>query len=164
MAAPHTKDKGDLGVAKAYADLVAQGYMVMFPTTEHAPFDLVTYANGEFSRIQVKYRSARLGAVYVSFKSTWSDRNGVHTRPIDKHQIDAMCIYCPETDECYYVAPRDFRKSVTLRITPTRNCQSVGVLHARNFRHLDTAGGTQLSLLDASAIDETPPPKTPLHE
>jgi hypothetical protein len=152
MAAHHTKDKGDLGVAKAYADLVAQGFMVMFPTTEHAPFDLVTYVGGQFSRIQVKYRSARLGAVYVQFKSTWADRNGVHSRPMDKHEIDAMCIYCPDTDQCYYVSPRDFRKSVTLRITPSRNSQSVGVQHARNFRTFNPDGGDQLSLLEETEI------------
>jgi hypothetical protein len=37
MTRHHTKDKGDLGVAKAHADLVAQGYVVLFPATEHAP-------------------------------------------------------------------------------------------------------------------------------
>ena len=35
--AHHTKDKGDLGVAKAHADLVSQGFVVLFPATEHAP-------------------------------------------------------------------------------------------------------------------------------
>ncbi|MEA3055553.1 MAG: hypothetical protein QOD30_985, partial [Actinomycetota bacterium] len=35
--AHHTKNKGDLGVAKAHADLVGQGFIVLFPTTEHAP-------------------------------------------------------------------------------------------------------------------------------
>jgi hypothetical protein len=38
----HTKEKGDLGVAKAYCDLVEKGYLVLFPSTEHTPFDLVT--------------------------------------------------------------------------------------------------------------------------
>ncbi|WP_371815001.1 group I intron-associated PD-(D/E)XK endonuclease [Mycobacterium sp. DL440] len=37
----HTKDKGELGVAKAHADLVGKGFYVLFPATEHAPFDLV---------------------------------------------------------------------------------------------------------------------------
>ncbi|MET0901103.1 MAG: group I intron-associated PD-(D/E)XK endonuclease [Mycobacterium sp.] len=36
--AHHTKDKGDLGVAKVHADLVSQGFTVLFPATEHAPF------------------------------------------------------------------------------------------------------------------------------
>ncbi len=92
MGAHHTKDKGDLGVAKAHADLVEQGWMVLLPTTEHAPFDLVAYRDGQFRRIQVKYRSGRTGSVEVQFKSVWDDRNGVHTKRIDKAAIDLVCI------------------------------------------------------------------------
>jgi hypothetical protein len=55
----HTKDRGELGVAKAHADLVGKGFTGLFPATEHAPFDLVAYADGEFDRLQVMYRSAR---------------------------------------------------------------------------------------------------------
>jgi hypothetical protein len=58
----HTKDEGDLGVAKVHADLVGKNMIVLFPMTEHAPFDLVAYADGHFNRLQVKYRSARGGS------------------------------------------------------------------------------------------------------
>lgn len=132
----HTKDKGDLGVAKAHADLVVKGFYVLFPATEHAPFDLVAYADGVFHRVQVKYRSARGGAVQLNLRSTWSDRHGVHTTPIDKEAVDLVCIYCPETDECYYIRPIDHGASVNLRITPTKNGQQKGVLHAAAFRDL----------------------------
>lgn len=54
MVGHHAKDKGDLGVAKAHADLVSQGFTVLFPATEHALFDLVAYADGVFHRLQVK--------------------------------------------------------------------------------------------------------------
>ena len=98
------------------------------------PFDVVAYRDGEFHRVQVKYRSAATGHVEVAFKSAWTDRHGVHERPIDKAAIDLVCIYCPETDECYYLRPDDHGQSVTLRITPSRNGQKVGVLHAADFR------------------------------
>lgn len=137
MASHHTKDKGDLGIAKAHADLAAKGFTVLFPATEHAPFDLVAYASGQFHRLQVKYRSARGGAIKVHFRSMWSDRNGTHMTPIDKHAIDAVCIYCPDTDECYYVRPGAHGSSVTLRIAPSRNSQQAGVLNASAFRELE---------------------------
>jgi hypothetical protein len=132
----HTKSKGDLGVAKAHADLVEQGFIVLFPTTEHAPFDLVAYDEGEFHRVQVKYRSAKAGRVYVRFQSFWADRNGTHSVVMDKSSLDVVCIYCPETDECYYVRPLEHPGSVTLRISPCRNGQSRGVLHASLYRLL----------------------------
>jgi len=136
MAPHHTKDKGDLGVAKAHADIVSQGYVVLFPATEHAPFDLVAYADGAFCRLQVKYRAARAGAITVHFRSVWNDRQGTHAKPTDKTAIDVVCIYCPETDACYYVRPDDHGASVTLRITPSRNGQRNGVLNAATFRDL----------------------------
>jgi hypothetical protein len=61
----HTKSKGDLGVAKAYCDLVEKGYAVLFPATEHTPFDLVAYDGSRFVRIQVKYRRAVNGSVHI---------------------------------------------------------------------------------------------------
>ena len=139
MVTHHTKDKGDLGIAKAHADLVSQGFTVLFPATEHAPFDLVAYAAGVFHRLQVKYRSARRGAVTVMFRSAWADRNGTHMTRMDKGAIDTVCIYCPETDECYYVRPDAHGASVTLRITPSRNGQQAGVLDAAAFRELPRA-------------------------
>lgn len=138
MKAHHTKDKGDLGLAKAHADLVAKGYVVLIPMTEHAPFDLVAYRNGEFQRVQVKYRSARSGSIEVQFKSNWTDRHGVHTALIDKAAVDVICVYCPETDECYYVRPADHGKSVTLRVVPSKNRQVLRVLLASEFRSMPT--------------------------
>lgn len=136
MATHHTKDKGDLGTAKAYADLVAQGFTVLFPATEHAPFDLVAYRSGVFHRVQVKYRALRSGRVQVAFSSSWADRHGTHSRRVDKSEVDVLCVYCPDTDECYYVRPADHRHSVTLRVTPSRNGQATGVLAAERFRRL----------------------------
>jgi hypothetical protein len=52
----HTKHKGDLGVLKAQVDLYQKGYMILYPQTEHAPFDLVIYKDNQFKRVQVKYR------------------------------------------------------------------------------------------------------------
>jgi hypothetical protein len=132
----HTKNKGDLGVAKAHADLVEQGFLVLFPTTEHAPFDLVAYADATFIRVQVKYRAARRGAVRVEFVSSWADRNGTHRVPLDKGAIDAVCIYCPDTNECYYLRPTEHGSAVTLRVMPSRNGQRAGVWPAAAFRRL----------------------------
>jgi hypothetical protein len=126
-------------VAKAHADLVGKRFTMLFPATGYAPFDLVSYSAGEFHRLQVKYRFARAGVVTVKFRSIWADRNGMYTTPIDKGTTDAVCIYCPETDECYYFHPDAHDASVTLRIAPSRNGQLAGVLDAAAFRELPRA-------------------------
>jgi len=81
MGHHHTKDKGDLGTAKAHADPVAQGC----------------------------------------------------TTPLDKAEIDMLCIRCPDTDECYYVRPGYCNETVTLRVDPAKNGQQVGVRLASRF-------------------------------
>ena len=135
----HTKTKGDLGVFRAQLDLAEKGYGVFLPLTEHEAFDLVAYKNGLFQRVQVKYRSADDGKLFVRFSSSWADRHGVHIQKMDKAEVDVVCIYCPDTQLCYYFDPLLFRKSVTLRVTPARNSQTKGVLPAENYRNMPPA-------------------------
>jgi hypothetical protein len=101
--------------------------------TEHAPFDLVAHNDGRFWRIQVKYRTAVDGVIKLPFRSCWADRHGVHTIVMDKDSVDLVCIYCPDTRRCYYIDPRRHRKNVQLRLRPTKNGQSKGVLFADDF-------------------------------
>jgi hypothetical protein len=131
----HTKSKGDLGVLKAQLDLFEQGFTICLPQTEHSPFDLVAYRSGEFRRVQVKYRAlGSNGALQIRFSTCWADRHGVHTAPIDKKEVDLYCIYCPDTDECYYLEPSQFRSNVSLRVRASKNSQAKGVNFAANFR------------------------------
>lgn len=132
----HTKDRGDLGVAKVHADLAGSGHAILFPVTEHSAFDLVAYKAGAFVRVQVKYRSARAGALTVHFRSLWADRHGTHTSPMDKSEVDVVAIYCPDTDGCYYVRPSEHGQSITIRVLPARNNQARGVIHGSALRTL----------------------------
>jgi len=122
-----------LGVLKAQVDLAQQGFTVLLPLTEHQDFDLVAYKDSKFWRIQVKYRSANNGRLEVHFRSTWSDRNGHHFVDVNKSEIDLYCIYCPETDECYYLDPSMFNKSVTLRVNVPKNNQVTGINLASDY-------------------------------
>jgi PD-(D/E)XK endonuclease len=133
MKIHHTKNKGDLGVAKAHCDLVEKGYIVLFPTTEHAPFDLVAYDGNKFIRIQVKYRRAVNGSVQIRLENWWADRNGSHGVPIDKSQVDVFCVYCPDTDKCYYFKPENAKTYFSLRIETPKNNQSKNINFAEDF-------------------------------
>ena len=130
-----TKDKGDLGVLKAQLDMYEQGFTLLNPVTEHAPFDLVAYKDKMFWRIQVKYKSVdKTGSITVHFRSCWANKKGTHMQPVDKGEIDLYCIYCPDTDECYYLNPLDYKRSVTLRVKAPRNNQLKNVRMAADFR------------------------------
>ena len=131
----HTKSKGDLGVLKAQIDLFEQGFTIFVPLTEHSPFDLVAYRDGEFRRVQVKYRAVtQHGSIEIKFSTCWADRHGTHTVPIDKNEIDLFCVYCPDTDECYYIEPGKFSSNVSLRVKTPKNNQAKRVNFAADFR------------------------------
>ncbi len=131
----HTKSKGVLGVLKAQVDLFEQGFTICVPQTEHSPFDLVAYKDGEFRRVQVKHRAlAKNGALEIKFSTCWADRHGTHIVPIDKNEVDLYCVYCPETDECYYLEPKKFGSNVSLRVRASKNSQAKRVHFAADFR------------------------------
>lgn len=135
MREHHTKEKGDLGVLKAQVDLHQQGFIILNPVTEHAPFDLVIYKKGIFRSVQVKYKSLdKTGSLTVSFRTCWTDKNGTHMRAIDKDEVDLYCVYCPDTDECYYFDPKQFNKTVTLRVNTPKNNQLNKINKASDYR------------------------------
>lgn len=133
MKKHHTKTKGDLGVLKVQCDLAEKEYAILIPLTEHAPFDIVAYKDGKFKRIQVKYRRMVNGRVMVPFQSSWADVNGSHSVDMDKSQVDIVAIYCPDTNKCYYVNPRDFGRCISLRVSPSKNNQSMGINFSENY-------------------------------
>lgn len=134
MKKHHTKNKGDLGVLKAQVSLAEQGWLPLLPLTEHSSFDLVAYKEGQFKRIQVKFRTATKGAVTVGFVSSWTDKNGTHITHIDKEELDLYCVYCPDTDECYWFDPKKFDKCISLRIEPSKNNQNKNVHFIHDYR------------------------------
>ena len=93
-------------------------------TTEHSPFDLVVYKGGVFKRVQVKYRELNArGILEVRFRSSYSTASGVATKEVNKEEIDVYCVYCPQTDCCYYFNPKLFSKSISLRVDSPKNKQ-----------------------------------------
>lgn len=120
-----TKTKGDIGVMKAKMDMLLKGYMILSPETEHAPFDFVAYKDEKFLRIQVKYVALKSdGTIEARFTRRWCNTKGSQDRPIDKSAIDWYCLYCPDSDLCYYVDPKKYAESVKLRVKKGRNTDS----------------------------------------
>ena len=136
MRRSHTKNKSDMGLLHAQVDLATKGYGLLLPLTEHEAFDLVAYKDGAFLRVQVKYRSAVDGAIEVRFRSSWAASRGTRILPLNKDEVDVVCVYCPDTRGCYYLDPRQFGEAVTLRLAPTRNKQAKRVLRADDFAEL----------------------------
>ena len=83
----------------------------------------------------MKYRKVdQSGKIDVKFSTSWADRQGTHTVAIDKSQVDVYCIYCPDSDECYYIDPRTFGLNASLRVRAPKNNQVKNVKFAADYR------------------------------
>ena len=137
MSTHHTKTLGDLGVLKAQVDLYIKGFWVSVPLTEHAPFDLIITKDGISKSVQVKARSVnKKGSLEIPFRQSYSTSNGVQTSEWNKNHIDIVCVYCPETDSCYYFNPKEFNKTLTLRVKMPKNNQKQGIHFADDYREV----------------------------
>lgn len=115
----HTKDKGDIGVLAVSFDLSKHGIRVANPASEHLPFDLIAISPDltRLARVSVKYAAAEGPVVRGSLKNSWADKNGNHASYPNYDHLDVCAIYCPDTNECYYVGKEDFGKgNFTLRL------------------------------------------------
>ncbi|MHB8896631.1 MAG: group I intron-associated PD-(D/E)XK endonuclease, partial [Candidatus Geothermincolia bacterium] len=115
------------------------GFGVFIPLSEHQPYDLIAVRDdGAFSRVQVKYRKLSAeGTVIVNFRSTYSDSNGYHHKPVDRSQFDCYAVYCPDNRKIYYVLNSEIPGLNTgcfsLRVLPPKNNQRRKVLMASQF-------------------------------
>lgn len=133
----HTKTLGDLGVLKAQLDLTQKGFIVSWPMTEHAAFDLVITDRKRSRTVQVKTRSLnKSGALEVRMVSVWTNSDGVQRKRVDRAVIDIYCVYCPDTDECYYVEPPSGLSTIKLRVRPPKNGQQKRVRLAADHRQV----------------------------
>jgi hypothetical protein len=93
----HTKDKGDLAVAKVIVDLTEKGYGVYLPISEHTKADLIA-ENGEVYRIQVKHSIDG----FLRNVNGWADKNGSHTSKYKENDFDYYALYLKPLDKIIY--------------------------------------------------------------
>lgn len=86
--------------------------------------------------MQVKYRSLKSGTITVHFRSSWNDKSRTHVVKMNKEYVDIICIYIPETGYCYYLKPKDFGESVTLRVETPKNNQTENIHLASDYRRV----------------------------
>lgn len=130
----HTKVKADIGVAKTIADLVLKGFVPCLPISEHQPYDLIAISEkGKAIKIQVKYATLKSnGTIDVKFRTSWSDKNGVHTRHYQCSDFDYYAIYCPEREVVIYV-PNKTACPKAIRFEKTGNNQSKHIKWASDY-------------------------------
>lgn len=114
----HTKLKGDIAVSAVIFDLTKRGFIISEPMSENSPYDIICDAGkmGLF-RIQVKCRKN----AYIPKATSWADRNGSHTRPIDLSKIDFFALVNDDYSKICYPSVKLAGKSFNWDIPVCHN-------------------------------------------
>ena len=143
-----TKAKGDLAELMVATDLVRKGYKIAIPYGEDWDYDLIVCREERLERVQVKYTQSDGRVIPVRCRSS-SLTNGKVKR-IKRYtasMIDWIAVYDRTSDRCYYVPSEELglgRDRISLRLTPTRNHQRLGIRFAEDY--VDLSKRPQASL------------------
>ena len=126
-----TNEKGAIGEHRVVADLINKGYRVHKPLIDSLPYDIVVSIKGFFYRVQVKYVRMRRGNIETSPRR--ANTQNVRSR---NEEFDLLAIFCPDTDQCYYIWTSEFETSIRLRTKPPKNNQKHGVRMADDYLNI----------------------------
>lgn len=136
----NTKDIGNLGEVKTIAYAIEQGWTVLTPFGDNDKYDLVIDRGNGFERVQVKCSSLKAGKVVSYTRMQHNTRTKASTIAYTTDDVDLFAIYCRDNKELYIVPSKDIannegvvRKQIGLRITPSANNQTKGVMLAEDY-------------------------------
>ena len=118
-------------------DLMRRGHKIAFPYGEDWDYDLIVCRDEKLERVQVKYSCSNGNVIAVRSRSM-SLTNG----KVKKYKyytaatVDWLAVYDPTSDRCYYLPAAelgDGKSELTLRVSPPRNNQRVGVRFAADY-------------------------------
>ena len=149
------KAVGDRTEGIVLSELVRLGkHVLISPFTENVRYDLVVEEHGCFVPVQVK--TGRLNCYgAVQFHSCSVRRGGLGGRRPYRGECELFAVYCPETDQVYYVPVTECGSTETvLRIRTPRNGQLKGVRWARDYESFPSLSRLGLA---------SPPPRIASH-
>ncbi len=151
------KGKGDLAELKVATDLLQRGHRIAIPYGEDCDYDLIADTGDRLHRIQVKYTASGEKIVIVRCRSI-SLTNG----KVRKHKyytalsIDWIAAYHHCSDTCFYINASELgggKSTLTLRRTPARNGQRIGIRYADDYREFPDHHRLPLEKMEPAGIE-----------
>lgn len=128
------KAKGELTQAIVVAALLKRGVSVSVPYGDNQRYDLILDVSGKLLKAQVKTSvyDGVSGKIFFPVCSSYAHRGG--KRKSYHGSVNCFLTYSPETRKVYMIPIKRVRTtSMTLRLRPSANNQSVGVNMASDF-------------------------------
>jgi hypothetical protein len=100
-----SKEKGDLGTAKAISHYMGNGYEVLLPIGDKRPYDLVVENDGKLQKVQCKYTThkSKQGNFCVGLRITGGNQSFHTVKKYEEGDFDLLFAATEEGD--YYEIP-----------------------------------------------------------
>jgi hypothetical protein len=130
-----TTARGSLSEIEVALRLARMGAGVFTPAFGHDhPFDLIAHWAGFLSRVQVKtVRDVDAGSIAISGSRVVDRAGGKRFPPITAEDCDVIVGFYPATGTAYVVRPVG-KTLYTLRRSPAKNGQIIGIMYEADFR------------------------------
>jgi prevent-host-death family protein len=96
----------------------------------HGRYDLILDLGTRLIRVQCKYARCKSGVIVVNVRGSWlSPTRGYVLSNYGPDEVDAIAVFCPDTDACYLVPIEtvDGRSVLHLRTVPAANGQRASI-------------------------------------
>ena len=130
-----TDQKGAIAESAIAHAAIRLGLGVFKPLTDGERYDLIFDLRPGLLRVQCKWAVRERDVVIVRCYSCRRTGEGIVRRPYIGEEVDAFAAYCLDIDRCYLL-PAELvtdRTCISLRLSPARNNQKVGVRWASAF-------------------------------
>ena len=137
-----TDQKGAVAETAIVHAATKLGIEVFRPLIAASRCDLVFGIGRDLLRVQCKWAAVSRGGIPVRCYSSRRCADGFRHRRYTTDEVDAIAVYCPDVDRCYFLPLGEFDgpTHIRLRLEPTLNNQSAGIRWAGDFEFAATLG------------------------
>jgi len=149
--------KGAVAEAEIAAAFIRLDLVVLWPMCAVGRYDLVVDMGARLLRVQCKWASRQGSVLTTRCATSRHTPAGYLKSTYSAEEIDAIAAYARETDSCYLIPIQEVagHKTISLRLTATRNNQAERVRWARDYELLPSLRRNwSVGLEEPSPIEE----------
>lgn len=103
----HTKDKGDIAEIATIFRALKRGWSVSKPVGENQRYDLIIDDGNQLLRVQCKSAKLKKNIIRASLTRMIRKKDKYQRERYTAKEIDVFSVYCPDTDQCYFIPVGD---------------------------------------------------------
>ena len=129
---------GEITEQQVALEFLKLGYMVSKPLVQSSKYDFIVDINHRLYKIQVKTGTAKENNSFIEFATSTSHTNTQGTINLTYSKDDVDFFATMHENQCYLI-PKEIcgNRAQRLRLVPTKNGQTKGVVFAKDYRLQD---------------------------